>query len=287
MKAAALSFASLLALSGVARAELPASPQHLMVEVKFGPYVPHIGDSISLHGSTTYSDVFGDQSSAKGSVPPWGLLGQGEVDYQFFHGFGVLGIGISAGYHYRTAKQFVIDPTRNDYCSVQANDSGGRKYVLPAQADKGLTEKEVSYSDCISDDEDKLNVVPLSLLLSYRFDVLDKRFGIPIIPYMKVGLAYYVWWFGNTNAYVTQVMLPSGESVDAKGGSLGLTLHPGLALDLSALDPSAARAIDQEVGLNRVTLFAEMNYAWVNGFGQGNKLNLSDTTFSAGLGFEF
>ena len=30
-----------------------------------------------------------------------------------------------------------------------------------------------------------------------------------------------------------------------------------------------------------------MNYAWVNNFGQGNKLNLSDTTFSAGLGFEF
>ncbi len=287
MKAAVFSIASLLLLSSVARADVPASPQHLMVEVKFGPYVPHIGDTISLHGSTTYSDVFGDQSSAKGSVPPWGLLGQGEVDYQFFHGFGVLGIGISAGYHYRTAKQFVLEPTRNAYCSVLDNGSGGRKYLFEAQPDKGLPAKEVTYSDCISDDEDKLNVVPLSLLLSYRFDVLDKRFGIPIIPYMKVGLAYYVWWFGNSNSYVAEIKDRDGNSLEAKGASLGLTLHPGIALDLSALDPSAARAIDQEIGLNRVTVFAEMNYAWVNGFGRGNKLDLSDTTFSAGLGFEF
>jgi hypothetical protein len=180
----------------------------------------------------------------------------------------------------------VLDPKTKKYCSVRDDGSGGRSYVLPTSP-----EQQVSYNDCISDDDDQLNVVPLSLLLSYRFDVLDRRFGFPIIPYVKVGLAYYVWWFGNSNSYVSTVSTTdssgNAKSLDASGGSLGLTVHPGIALNLSALDPSAARAIDQEVGLNRVTAFFEMNYSWVNGFGQSRKLDLSDTTFSAGLGFEF
>ena len=182
------------------------------------------------------------------------MFGQGELDYQFFQGFGILGIGISAGYHYRTAKSFVLDPKTQTYCSVKDDGSGGRSYVLPTKP-----EKSVSYNDCISDDEDKLNVVPMSLLLSYRFDVLDRRFSIPIIPYVKVGLAYYVWWFGNSSSYVASVKTTDSSGadkiLDASGGSLGLVVHPGLALNLSALDPAAARAIDQEVGLNRVTAF--------------------------------
>lgn len=291
MKAAAFILLSLLFVVGSAQAEVTASPQHVMLEVKFGPFVPHLDRSSVFGDKTPFSDQFGDPSSAKGSTPSWGLLGQGELDYQFFHGFGILGVGLSAGYHYRTAKQFVLNPTNHTYCTVQSNESGERKFVLPGTPAKGVPAREVSYNDCISDDDDQLNVVPLSLLLSYRFDVLDRRFGIPIIPYVKVGLAYYVWWFGNSNSYVSSVSTTDSsgnpKSLDASGGSLGLTVHPGIALNLSALDPSAARAIDQEVGLNRVTAFVEMNYSWVNGFGQSRRLDLSDTTLSAGLGFEF
>ena len=62
---------------------------------------------------------------------------------------------------------------------------------------------------------------------------------------------------------------------------------PGLAIDLSAIDWRAARSIDQEIGLNRVTAFVEFNGSFINGFGAANKLDLSDTSLSAGLGFEF
>lgn len=287
MKAIWAAIAAFVGWSSVARADVQASPQYLMFEVKFGPYVPHIDRSIGLGESTPFSDVFGDPSSGKGSTPAWGLLGQGELDYQFFHRFGVLGVGISAGYHYRTAKSFGREPKSQLYCQVQDNGSGGRRYVLPTTP----TATEVTYNDCISDDEDKLNVVPMSVLLSYRFDVLDRRFGIPIIPYVKVGLAYYAWWFGNSSSYVSTINTTDSngqpKTLDSSGGSLGLVVHPGLALNLSALDPSAARAIDQEVGLNRVTLFVELNYSWVNGFGRPRNLDLSDTSLSAGLGFEF
>lgn len=265
-----------------------ASPQRFLLEVKFGPYSPSVGDSISLQGRTTYSDVFGDPSSAKGSKPAAGWLGQGQLDYQLFQRFGILSIGISAGYHYRTARQFSFNAARQGYCSVLDDGAGGRRYVYPAVPDRGLAEQQASYSDCVSSNEDKLNVVPLALLVSYRMDVLDRRFRIPLIPYLKAGLAYYVWWLGNTDEYVTTVTLNNTQETDkAQGGVFGLVLLPGLSLNLSALDVAAARAIDQEIGLNRVTLFAELNYAFVNGFGSRSKLDLSDLGFSAGLGFEF
>ena len=42
--------------------------------------------------------------------------------------------------------------------------------------------------------------------------------------------------------------------------------NPGAAgMDLSALDPHAAWAIDQELGLNRVSLFVELNGAFMSG----------------------
>ena len=143
--------------AGAAQADVTASPQHVMFEVKFGPYVPHLDDSVGFGGKTPFSDLFGDSSSAKGSTPSWGLLGQGELDYQFFNRFGILGIGISAGYHYRTAKSFVLDPATKKYCDVKVDERGGRRYVIPSSP-----ERQVAYSDCISDDEDQLNVVPLS-----------------------------------------------------------------------------------------------------------------------------
>lgn len=286
MKRAFCFFAVWLALLSSVRAD--SSPQHYLFEIKFGPYSPQVGDSIALHGSTTYSDVFGDSASAKGARPPVGLLSQFEFDYQFLHRFGILGVGLSAGYHTRSARQFAQHPTRNDYCEVRDNGEGGRRYVYAAQPDKGLPEQESSYADCTSGAEDILSVVPLSLLLTYRFDVLSTRYRIPLIPYMKVGLVYSFWWLGNTDETVTTVKIRDTEEWDkAQGGVFGLGLHPGIALNLSALDPSAARAIDQEIGLNRVTAFAELNYLWVNGFGRANKLDLSDLSVSAGLAFEF
>jgi hypothetical protein len=124
-------------------------------------------------------------------------------------------------------------------------------------------------------------------MLIYRFDVLDKRLRVPIIPYMKVGFAYYIWWFGNSNSFTAQMADGQGGKSATIGGSMGVVLHPGLSIDLSALDPRAARSIDQELGLNRVAAFAELNAALVNGFGRDRVMNLSDTSFTAGLSFEF
>lgn len=295
-----------LSLSGSLAHAAPAeSPQFLMFEVKFGPYVPHLDSSASLNGrtgptaampnlpsSTPFSDYFGNSDNPKGDVPARRLLGEGEIDYQFLHRFGVLGIGLSAGYTSVSAPSFSATGSAMggaSYCRVR-EENKARFYYRPSDPTKAL-----AYTDCISGDETTFNLVPVALMLVYRFDVLSKRFRIPFIPYVKVGLGYYIWWVSSSGSFTTELTAsykdPQGQpqqaTHSASGASAGLVVRPGLAIDLSAIDWRAARAIDQEIGLNRVTAFVEFNGSFVNGFGASNKLDLSDTSLSAGLGFEF
>ena len=277
---------------GAARAQYTESPQHIAIELKFGPYVPHLDDTAGLNGTTPFSDHFGDPGDVKGSLPPRGLLSQVEVDYQFWNKFGVLGVGLESGYFAMSAPSFVYindssGVNSNQTCQVGAGGGGTRTYSAAGKTNLDY------YKDCISGDSDTFNVVPIALMLVYRFDVLSKRLHFPIIPYMKAGFAYYVWWFGNSSSFSSQYTppttagQPAADRRAAAGGSAGIVLHPGLAIDLSALDPHAARISDQEIGLNRIAAFIELNAALVSGFGRNEVLNLSDTSLLAGLSFEF
>jgi hypothetical protein len=293
MRKATLICVGLLACVATARAE---TPRRFAFEIKFGPYGPALDQTAGLNGATPFSNLMGDPNDPYGSPPARGLLSQGEFDYQIFNRFGSLGVGISAGY-YRRANPGFMSLSKKDqgevYCQVLPDGNGYKQFVGPdTQPMMEGKMRQYSWEDCISGEENILNVVPLALMAVYRFDVLDKRLRIPIIPYVKVGFGYYIWWFGKTSSYVSNVKTKSVgtelEEVSAQGATAGLVLNPGIAINLSALDPTAARAIDREIGLNRVTAFVELNAAFMEGWGARSvKLNLSDTTFSAGLGFEF
>lgn len=300
MSRQAMRLACLVALGSIlygnpAQAQLQESPQHFAIELKFGPYVPHLDDVPWLGGRTPFSDHFGDPADEKGALPHVGLLSKVEFDYQFWGKFGIFAIGLESGYYAASAPAYTLlsgtttvngtTVTTKQPCQVTAGPDNSRQYSVPGRPNLDY------YSDCTSGDTDKFNVVPIALMFIYRFDVLSKRFRVPLIPYVKVGLAYYVWWFGNSDSFSSQYSVTGSDgatqSRPAAGGSFGVVLHPGLAIDLSAIDPRAARAIDQEIGLNRVAAFVELDAALVNGFGQGRAMNLSDTTLSAGLSFEF
>jgi hypothetical protein len=285
---AALALSSLCAASGSARAERVWSPQRFAFELKFGPYLPAIDQSAGLNGRTPFSDQFGAPDSKAGEAPSRGLLTQGEFDYQFFHKFGVLGVGLSAGYYQIKAPAFAsLGPPPGGACQVAPDNDGYRDYRGPDATGK---QQSLGYDACISGDEISLRVVPIALLAIYRFDVLSKRYRIPVIPYAKAGLAYYFWWFGSSGSYVSEITVGSGDKASTRktaGGTFGFVLQPGIAIDLSAIDTAAAYAIDQEIGLNRFTLFVEFNGAFINAFGSSGVLNLSDKSFNAGLSFEF
>jgi hypothetical protein len=250
-----------------------SSSQRFALEVKFGPYSPNIDASPGLHGATPFADLF---PPAKGhSRPPGRLLTQIEFDYEFLHKWwGTLAVGNTAGFYRRTTHSFAF----NQNSTTGAND-------MPCDASPGST------SPCTrSGDTTALNIVPLSVMVIYRFDFLALRYHIPFIPYFKIGLAYYIWEIDNGGGFLSVAQYTPPGSMSSQGGwggTFGWVMNPGGAFLLDVLDPSAAKVMDAELGINHTYLFCEFHYADITGFGAANKMNLSDTTLNAGVGFEF
>jgi len=173
-----------------------------------------------------------------------------EVDYQLWHRFGSLAIGGSAGWFSDSAKA-----CRPATCAQR-----------------------------VPGDESSINLIPLALLAVYRFDVPALKWNLPLVPYGKFGLAYDIWWFTTGNG---DVATSSGGQDSARGGTFGIVAAGGLAFMLDWLDREAAVSLDGDLGINHTYLFFELYTARVNGLGQSNALHVGDTTWAAGLSFEF
>lgn len=214
--------------------------RHFTFEVKLGGLTPLIDRDRALT-SPVYSATFGGGAM---------LLGEGEVDWQFFQAFGSLALGFSGGYAEKYAKAIVAGTT------TLASDSTG------------------------------LHVVPLKLLLVYRFDYLARRFGIPLVPFAKGGGVLSHWWVTKGAAVETV----NGQT--GVGWAWGLAGGGGLAFQLDILDPRLARDFDTSMGVNHSYLFAEFMFEEVNRFGertaagQLKSLDLSSRHFMFGLAFE-
>jgi hypothetical protein len=172
-----------------------------------------------------------------------------ELDWQFWHPPGVsLGLGGSVGF-------------------MQA-------YAKAKMADTGEE----------SSDYNVLNVIPMSLMLVIRADVLADKLNIPIVPHFKIGLNWYLWW-----------LLGDSEAMNRdkdSGGTIGWQTSVGISLRLDQLDPMSARTFDNEAGINHSYLFVELLWASVDNFGDGNALHLGtdnffNATILAGLALEF
>lgn len=267
----------------------PRSPQRFALDIKLGTFSPSIDQSLGLQGMTPFSDLFGGPGDPKGAQPSPSLSGQVELDYQFSHRGGTWGVGLGLGFVRKSAAAFA---TSGGFCSVVGEAGGARSYL---GADKTTPS---SYDACLQKDngggivDNVLNVLPISLLFVYRMDLFDRLYKVPIIPYVRAGLTYQVWWYNNGNPYATQHVLSSKPVentalLSSSGGTWGLVANPGLAFNLTGIDRDAGQNLDALYGINRVNLFVELNYAWVNGFGQTNNLNLSNLGIQGGLGIEF
>jgi hypothetical protein len=279
---------------GLARADIPGpepdfgerpvmkfeSPQRFSVEIKFTPYTPHIDHSKGLNGATPFADLFNSRKyNAAGAVtnqgeqPPYRLLSSVEFDYQILHRrWGTLGAGLTTGFYRRTTHSYIYD----------MNASGQLVACQLATCQR-------------SGDTTGLNIMPLSALVEYRYDYAANHYRVPLVPYVRGGLAYYIWWINDGSGILSGAQFPrptatmphpSGQST-GYGGSFGIVLNPGIALQLDWLDRTAAITMDHELGINHIYIFAELSYAWVNGFNASNKLDLSDTMVNSGIGFEF
>jgi len=239
--------AALLASHAFAGEVYGATEQSFAFEFKLGPHrplidreFPGVGDA----GLDPYYRTFG---------PSFMLMGEVEVDYQFWRPFNVgsLAIGLAVGY----AEKF-------------------------GAALDALTLKPVTEST-------GLRIFPIKLLAVYRFDFLAQRFNIPLVPYIKGGLVAEPWWIVKGN----QTEIFNGRL--ALSSRWGVAAVVGLAIQIDFLDPRLARDFDTSAGVNHTYLFAEWSMTEVNNFGQKDEngkpigLDLSSRNVFFGIAVEF
>jgi hypothetical protein len=129
----------------------------------------------------------------------------------------------------------------------------------------------VSPNGMDTSEETTLALLPLNLLAALRVDILARKLSVPFIVTGKLG---YQWMHWDTD---------SGGADDVSGWSVGYIWAAQFALDLDTFDRHAARAMDEEWGINHSFVFFELN-----GFVTSDaSLPIGDHTWTAGLGFVF
>jgi len=124
-----------------------------------------------------------------------------------------------------------------------------------------------------------LTVVPIVVGLVYRFDVFNKKWGVPLIPYGKVAYDYFLWWI---SANDKRASFGSGKS--ASGGTGGFEVAPGIAFNLDWIDPRGGR---QNAVFLDSNVFVEYQVVRADGFGDREKADMSGSQLMFGLSFDF
>ncbi len=214
------------------------SPQRFAFELTFGPYRPDVDGEFDGKRDP-YNVYFGSGQN---------LLIRGELDYQFWHEYGTLAVGLGAGY-------FSVTGT------------------APVSDQMGV----------FSGDQSEMKVIPMNLSLVYRFDYLLETRKIPLIPFGKLGLDYAYWQITDGNGNIAV----DGMGGHARGGTTGWHVAGGLALVLDVLDPDAAHDFDEDLGVNHTAITFEFFHSDISGLGQSNRMHLGDTNWTLGLLLEF
>ena len=133
-----------------------------------------------------------------------------------------------------------------------------------------------------------LMVIPLQVSIAYRLDVLYDKWRIPFEPYVRASLYDHVW-AANTEGQVATATSPAGQEVRGSGGTFGWGVTLGVALVLDFFDPTLARQMDYDTGINRTLLFLDFTWADVDDFGSAKSWQLGPGywMWSAGLQFVF
>ncbi len=234
------------------------TPKHWMVELKFGPYRPNVDAEPGLSGKP-YDEIFGCGPVGENcsTWDGWQVMSQVELDYQFWQPHGSFAVAVTLGFFRITGKALVPqDPSLPP-------DPETNPYVR-------------------SGDETALNILPVAVQLVYRWDYAALHYSVPLVPYVKFGLAYAFWWIENAEG-----IAELSDGAGAYGGTIGYQLNAGLAIMLDFLEPSAAKTMDAELGINHTYLFCEFLHSQVR-WGLSDKMRLGvPASFLAGLAFEF
>lgn len=233
----------------------PGSPQRFAFEFKLGPYLPDVDRRYTGTGFGPYATIFGeiDGEGVVKKEPKVGLMPVLGFDWQFFYAAGPLGLGTQVGFFRDKAQAILANPTPEDESIRSAADS-------------------VTFS-----------VLPVSALISYRFELLADRFRVPLVPYGEAGATYAFWWARDGRGKIAR----DDQGDKGAGGVWGFTVNAGLMLRMDFIERGTAKKLDQTTGINHTYLFGEFSLNRLDNFGVGNSISVGDVTWFAGLGLEF
>jgi hypothetical protein len=144
--------------------------------------------------------------------------------------------------------------------------------------------KALAEDGTASGDDTSLNMVPLLLQLVYRWDYAAERWKFPLVPYIRFGVVGALWWVEGGSGGTTSF----GPDRKARGATWGYQLNIGIAFLLDVLEPTAAKRLDMELGVNHSYIFVEFVHSSIDDFGHENSWQLGmQASLLAGLTLEF
>ena len=230
------------------------SPQRFALEIKFGPYLPDVDSRYTDTGFGPYATIYGrtDDTGVTIDDPRKGVFSVFSFEWQFFHIGGPLSLGTSLGYFRDSADALIDEP------------------VEEGESTRSAADKTV------------FHVVPLTLLLGYRFELLADRFRVPLVPYARGGIAHGFWIEKKGGQLVTN---EAGQQ--SRGSSWGWQVNLGLMLRLDFIERASAVDLDRLTGINHTYIFGEWQFSRLDSFGSDKAMSIGDDTFLIGLAIEF
>ncbi len=214
------------------------SPRWGSFDISAGNYNPDIDAEFTSTTAQPFQQVFG---SSRGWMFRVGAA------KSLFTTAGSVEVGFQTGYYQRTGTAQSIDSTTGA--------------VLGPSGDKTT-----------------FRIIPTTLTLTYRFDVLAERYHVPLAPYGRAALERFNWW-----------VTDGGGSRSKSGATNGWSVAGGLALLLDFFDADLARELDRDTGVNHTYLYFEAKKSWIDDFGSSASWDLSEKNiaYSGGLLFVF
>lgn len=146
---------------------------------------------------------------------------------------------------------------------------------------RATAQARISSTGALSAEQTALSVMPFYLVGVFRADVFARDFGVPLVPYAKLGLGYALWWASDGGTTSRE------NGVVGRGVSYGPQYALGAMFLLDVLDQQTARDADNGIGVNNSYVFAEWFDSELDAFGSKNRMNVGANSWVLGLAIEF
>ena len=220
------------------------------VEIRVAPWRPVFSNDAQVNA--VRNEVFRDSSNWLHSHPlQYGI----EFDYYLLTNVGLLGVYGRAGFWRESANArlcYAADKVTVVQCDATTIlDSG------------------------VGADSTAINIIPFSAGAVYRYDMLRRNMGIPLLLSAKFGFDYFLWW-STLGDGASRLSSPEGPI--ARGGTIGMTGAVQVAFPLDALRAAPPVYGTREAKQNNY-IFLEYSVGYAPGlFQKQPRFDMSDFT---------